>query len=165
MDVAVAGRLDEDPLPSLRTELVTRYPFVLICRNDHELAEATRLSLKTIARHPFVIPGAGTNARIRFDEVFTAADLRQQLQVVMEANTKELLLSYVQMGFGIAVASMSPMAIKRFAAEGGRSPLVFHDLSRLFGHENINLFVRKSRYQPPHERAFCDMLLEACRGR
>jgi DNA-binding transcriptional LysR family regulator len=55
--------------------------------------------------------------------------------------------------------------MKRFAADGGQSALVFHDLSRLFGHENIDLFVRKSRYQPPHERAFCDMLLEACRRR
>ena len=118
VDMAVAGRLDEDPLTALRTERVTRYPFVLICRADHELAEATRLSLKAIARHPFVIPGAGTNARIRFDEVFTAADLRQHLQVVMEANTKELLLSYVQMGFGVAVASMSPMAMQRLAADG-----------------------------------------------
>jgi len=57
------------------------------------------------------------------------------------------------------------VAMKRFAADGGQSALVFHDLSRLFGHENIDLFVRKSRYQPPHERAFCDMLLEACRRR
>jgi DNA-binding transcriptional LysR family regulator len=165
VDMAVAGRLDEDPLPSLRTERVTRYPFVLMCRADHDLAKATRLTLKSIARHPFVIPGVGTNARMRFDEVFAAADLRQHLQVVMEANTKELLLSYVQMGFGVAVASMSPVAMKRFAADGGPSALVFHDLSRLFGHENIDLFVRKSRYQPPHERAFGDMLLEACRRR
>lgn len=165
VDMAVAGRLDENPLPSLRTERVTRYPFVLICRADHELAEATRLTLKVIARHSFVIPGVGTNARMRFDEVFTAANLRQQLQVVMEANTKELLLSYVQMGFGVAVVSMSPVAMKRLASETGRESIVFHDLSRLFGHENIDLFVRKSRYQPPHERAFCDMLLDACRGR
>ena len=165
VDMAVAGRLDDEPLSALRTERVTRYPFVLVCRTDHELAEATRLSLKTLARHAFVIPGAGTNARVRFDEVFAAADLRRHLQVVMEANTKELLLSYVQMGFGVAVASMSPVAMQRFAGDGARSRLVFHDLSRLFGHENIDLFVRKSRYQPPHERAFCDMLLAACRPR
>lgn len=165
VDMAVAGRLDDAPLPALKTERVTRYPFVFICRADHELARAGRLALKTIARHPFVVAGAGTNARLRFDEVFAAADLRQRLQVVMEANTKELLLSYVQMGFGVAVASMSPVAMQRFAAEGRRNALVFHDMSRLFGHENIDLFVRRARYQPAHEKAFCDMLLAACRSR
>jgi DNA-binding transcriptional LysR family regulator len=79
----------------------------------------------------------------------------------MEANTKELLLDYVQMGFGVAVVSMSPVAMKRFAGDG-RSQLVFHDLSRLFGRESIELFVRRARFQPPHEKAFCDMLLESC---
>jgi hypothetical protein len=49
---------------------------------------------------------------------------------------------------------MSPMAMQRLAADGGRSPLVFHDLSRLLGHENIDPVVQKSRYQPSHERAF-----------
>lgn len=163
VDIAVAGRLDDAELPGLRTERVTRYPFVFVCRADHELADSRRPHLKAIAKHPFVIPGAGTVARARFDEVFAEAGLRQGLQVVMEANTKELLLSYVQMGFGVAVASMSPVAIGRLAAEGRRSPLVFHDMSRLFGHENIDLFVRRARYQPPHEKAFCSMLLESCR--
>lgn len=161
VDMAVAGRLDDSPLPTLRTERVGRYPFVFICRDDHDLAGAARLSLKTIARHPFVVPGVGTNARRRFDEVFEASGLRAGLQVVLEANTKELLLGYVQMGFGVAVVSMSPVAIKRLAADG-RSRLVFHDLSRLFGHESIGLFIRRARFQPPHEKAFCDLLLEAC---
>lgn len=165
VDMAIAGRLDDEQLPTLKTERVTRYPFVFICRADHELAEVGRLSLKTISRHPFVLSGGGTNARVRFDEVFSQAGLREQLQVVMEANTKELLLSYVQMGFGVSVASMSPVAMQRMTGEGRRTPLVFHDVSRLFGHENIELFVRRSRYQPAHEKAFCDMLLEACRGR
>lgn len=164
VDMAVAGRLDVPPPPTLRTEQVTRYPFVFICRGDHELADARRLSLKTIARYPFVIPGEGTNARARFDEVLGAAGLRQGLQVVMEANTKELLISYVRMGFGVAVASMSPVAMQRLAPGGRRDPLVFHDVSRLFGHENIDLFVRRARYQPAHEKAFCDMLLAACAG-
>ena len=83
----------------------------------------------------------------------------------MEANTKELLLSYVQMGFGVSVASMSPLAMQRMAAESRRGPLVFHDMSRLFGHETIDLCVRRSRFQPPHEKAFCDMLLDACCSR
>jgi DNA-binding transcriptional LysR family regulator len=161
VDMAVAGRLDDKPLPSLRTERLTRYPFVFICRDDHALAGAGRLSLKMIARHPFVIPGIGTNARRRFDEVFTGAGLRAGMQVVMEANTKELLLNYVQMGFGVAVVSMSPVAMTRLAGDG-RSRLVLHDLSRLFGHENIEMFIRRARFQPPHERAFCDLLLEAC---
>jgi LysR family carnitine catabolism transcriptional activator len=159
VQIAVAGRLDDDPLPALRTERVTRYPFVFICRADHELAPATRLSLKAIARHPFVIPGAETNARKRFEEVFSAANLRAGLQVVMEANTKELLLSYVQMGFGVAIASMSPVAMTRLSHDD-HNQLVFHDMARLFGHENIDLFVRRSRYQPPHEKAFCDLLLQ-----
>ena len=163
VDIAVAGRLDDSPLPSLRTERLTRYPFVFICRDDHELAHATRLSLKTIARFPFVIPGAGMNARRRLDEVFEAAGLRSGLQVLMEANTKELLLDYVQLGFGVAVVSMSPVKMRRFGRDGG-DHLVFHDLSRLFGYENIDLCVRRSRFQPPHEKAFCDLLLEACAG-
>lgn len=164
VDMAVAGRLDDEPLPALKTERITRYPFVFICRADHELAEATRLSLKAIARHPFVVPGPGTNARQRLDEVLSEAGLRDSLQVVMDANTKELLLSYVQMGFGVSVASMSPLAMRRMAGDTRRSPLVFHDLSRVFGHENIDLFVRRSRYQPAHEKAFGDMLVDACRG-
>ncbi len=53
--------------------------------------------------------------------------------------------------------------MRRFGRDGG-DHLVFHDLSRLFGHENIDLCVRRSRFQPPHEKAFCDMLLEACGG-
>ena len=49
-------------------------------------------------------------------------------------------------------------------AGNGRGQIVFHDLSRLFGHENIELFIRRARFQPPHEKAFCDLVIEACAG-
>jgi DNA-binding transcriptional LysR family regulator len=165
VDVAVAGQLDEPPPPALRCERVAEYPFMLIAREDHPLATEKRLSPRQIGRHPLVVFAPGTNNRRRLDTVFAEAGIGDGLTITMEANSKALLLNYVQMGFGASVASMgrlmTEMPPRGHAAEG----LVCRDVSRTFGHEHINLFVRRARYQPAHEKTFCDMLLEACGGK
>ncbi|MFM9197053.1 MAG: LysR family transcriptional regulator [Planctomycetia bacterium] len=165
VDVAVAGQLEEPPPPALRCERVAEYPFMLIAREDHPLATAKRLSPRQIGRHPLVVFAPGTNNRQRLDAVFSEAGVGDGLTITMEANSKALLLNYVQMGFGASVASMGRLMTepppRGHAAEG----VVYRDVSRTFGHEHINLFVRRARYQPAHEKTFCDMLLEACGGK
>lgn len=160
VDVAIAGRLDDEPPPALRAERLARRPFVLACRADHDLAATTRLTLKAIAKHPLVVPAAGSGGRARFEQVFGAAGLRAGLVVAVEADSTDVLLACVRRGFGVGVAPVSPAALER--AEGaGRDGLVFRDVSRLFGHEHVDVLVRKSRHQPPHEQAFCAMLRAA----
>jgi len=158
-DLAVVGLLDDDTLAAgLTARGLTRCPFMFVCPQNHPLAHAPRLSLAALARHAFVLPAEGGNARSRVEAVFAAAGLRRNLKVAKEAAADEPLLGHVRKGFGVTIIPMSRLAATAESAAETRG-IVVRDVSRLFGYETITLLHRGLRCQAAHEKALCDLLL------
>jgi DNA-binding transcriptional LysR family regulator len=85
-------------------------------------------------------------------------------QIRFETSTKELLLQYVRMNFGIAVVPISP----RFQADadapyGDIRNLAFRDLSSVFGVEHIVILRRRHRHEPDYQRAFREIVMKSLR--
>lgn len=81
------------------------------------------------------------------------------MRIVFETSTKELLLQYVRLNFGIAVVPISP----RYRADsdapcGDVHNLRFRDVSSTFGHEHIVIIRRRHRREPDYQHAFCDIV-------
>lgn len=165
-DVALIGELAGavHDLKFEATPLMT-YPFMLICTQNHPLLAQRRITLANLARHPLVLPGEGTNSRVRVEDVFQQAGLAAQLNVAMTASSMPLLANYVGMGFGISIASVSPTILRE--ARAGKTDyagLEFRDLTQLFGEEQVILLSRRGRLELPHVKAFREILLAAHRA-
>lgn len=160
VDLAVAGQLETSHPASLATDPVTSYPFTLVCPANHPILRAGRIRPPDLARFPLVMQSPGTNSRKRVDEVFGEAELHADLHVAFTANTKELLLQYVQMEFGIAVVSLSPKHLtKSEKPDRSKQGLAFRDLSKVFGYERIVTLRRKHRLEMPHVKAFREAVI------
>lgn len=160
VDLAVAGQLETSFPASLSADRVTSYPFTLVCGANHPILKVARIRPKDLARYPLVMQSPGTNSRQRVDEVFRDADLQLPLRIVFTASTKELLLQYVRMQFGIAVVSISRRHLSLSDKPRRSSPgLAFRDLSKTFGHEHVVILRRKHRHEPPHVSAFRNAVL------
>ena len=123
-DVAVVGMLDETPPPSLlNATVLCSYPFMLVCPKEHPLATKARVSLTDLSGVPLVMPGVGTNSRLRVDRVFGDAGLADRLTVAMSADAVALIAGYVDLGFGVSVVSVSPQVLEeaRAGAKAARS--------------------------------------------
>jgi DNA-binding transcriptional LysR family regulator len=108
-----------------------------------------------------VMPGEGTNSRVRVESVFAGAGLAGRLNVVLGASAFDVLAGYVRGGFGVSITSVSPMILA--AAGRPRSPyagLVFRDATDLFGEERVVILRRRNRLEPPHHRAFRELVAE-----
>lgn len=160
-DLAViAAPAEAAALPQFQTFLLTRFVYRLICREDHPLATERRISLRSLAREQLVLAAEESSSRKRVEQVFAEAGLRSKLQVNMTAGSLAVILTYVRLGFGISIAAMSEQATPA-AASPGEQAIVYRDLSRLFGAEQIVLIERKGRHELPHVRAFREMVCEA----
>ena len=161
VDLAVIGQLEASHPASLAADGVTSYPFTLVCPANHPILQAARIRPQELARYPLVMQSPGTNSRQRIDEVFGKAGLHPNLHVAFTASTKELLLQYVQMLFGISVVSISP----KYLAKSGKpyrsaQGLAFRDLSKVFGYERIVILRRKHRRELPHVKAFREAVIK-----
>ena len=162
VDLAVVGQLQKNFPTSLIADHVTSFPFTLVCRSNHPILESKRIGPKQMSHYPLVMSSIGTNTRHRVDEVFAKAGLQDQLRIAFVTSTKELLLQYVQMNFGIAVVPVSP----RYRAVvdspyGDIRQLAFRDVSKVFGYEHIVILRRKLRHEPPHQQAFRETVLSS----
>jgi DNA-binding transcriptional LysR family regulator len=159
VDLAVVGQLDLDLPTSLGVDKITSFPFTLVCPKSHPLLSLATVEPHDLAKYPLVMPSNGTNARRRANEIFSAAGLTETLRVAFETSTKELLLKYVQMEFGIGIAPISPYTIadcERHAAH-----VAFRDLSDSFGSEHVVILRRLGRREPEHQRALRMAILDA----
>ncbi len=160
VDLAVAGQLDTTLPKTLCADPITSFPFLLVCPEGHPVLRCKRISIKTLAKYPLVMSGQGTNTRRRVDEVFAAAGVLDGLRAVCETSTKDLAMRFVQLGFGIFIAPISPRYANRLEwGEGGMVRLCFRDVSNLFGSERIVIFRRRYRHEPEHQRAFREIIL------
>jgi DNA-binding transcriptional LysR family regulator len=162
VDLAVAGQLETSFPSTLSADPITSFPFMLVCPEEHPILAFKRISPKTLARFPLVMSSAGTNTRIRVDQVLADAGLLDKRRIVCETSTKDLLLQFVQFGFGIAIVPISPRYnVQSDSPYANTQRLVFRDLSDVFGHEQIVILRRRHRREPPHQKAFREIVMQS----
>ncbi len=162
VDLAVVGQLASDLPSTLVSDSITTFPFMLVAPAEHPVMSIKRLTPKTLARFPLVMSSVGTNSRTRVDEVFSKAGLLDDLHVSCETSTKDLLLQYLQIGFGIAIVPISPRyRAKKDSPYGDIRTLGFRDVSKLFGHEEIVILRRQHRREPEYQLAFRETVLSS----
>lgn len=162
-DVAVIGLYGKDgenwSQKDFEIQTLTRYPFVLVASEGHPILERDNLEPKDLAKEQLIIPSKGSNARRAVENVFIQHDLFDSLHIVLGASHFELLAGHVSNGFGVSITSISPM-IQQKAIEGDPrfSGLVFRDLSKLFGYEDVVCIRRIKRHYLLHEQNFWEIL-------
>ena len=162
VDLAVVGQLEASFPSTLSADQITSFPFMLVCPEAHPILACRRIGPKNLAGFPLVMSSLGTNTRRRVDEVFSRVNLEKKLRIVFETSTKELLLQYVRMNFGIAVVPISP----RYRADadapyGDIRNLCFRDVSGVFGREHIVILRRRHRREPDYQRDFREIVINS----
>ncbi|PAY18721.1 hypothetical protein CKO51_14830 [Rhodopirellula sp. SM50] len=160
VDLAVAGQLETSFPSTLCADPITSFPFVLVAPEGHPIFDYKRITPKTLVRFPLVMSSVGTNTRTRVDQVFADAGLLDQRRIVCETSTKNLAMQFVQLGFGLAVAPISPRwGVQSIPHGGRRLKLRSRDLSKLFGTEQIVILRRRHRREPEHQKAFREIVI------
>lgn len=160
-DLAVIGVASgDDPLPQFQSWALSSYPFHLICQETHPLATARKVTLADLVKHPLVLSAEDSSSHRQIRHVFEKAGLADRMNVTMTATNRALLLSYVAIGFGIAIGT-SAASVKLPKPAAGETGLVMRDVSGLFGREQVFLLQRKGRHELPHVKAFRERVLAA----
>lgn len=161
VDLAVIGQLETTFPPSLVADAVTSYPLTLVCLVGHPVLSIRDIRPMDLVRYPLVMLKPGANSRQRVDEIFNRRRLQKKLQIAITASTKELMLHYVKMRFGIAVVAISPQCLNEpTKAQLTPDGLVLRDVSNVFGHEHIVILRRRHQYESAHQSAFREMVLK-----
>ena len=160
-DIAVIGIPGETPaLPQFRIYPLTSFDFRLICRQDHPLASARRITLRSIIEQPLILPFEESSSRKRVEDVFAKAGLGEKLNVTLTAGSLSLIMTYVAMGLGVSVVSASP-SLEPPQPAAGEQPIVFRELTHLFGTDEILLLQRRGHHEIPHVRIFRELVCTA----
>jgi len=96
-DFALASAGPQEP--GLRAQLLCADDFYLVCRKDHALARARDLSLKVLARHPFIHLSRNSSVRQALD----AALHPLKPQTVLEVDQLATVMGMVEAGVGISI--------------------------------------------------------------
>ena len=157
-DIAIIGSTGTEGAPSqCRVETVTSYDFHLLCSENHPLLTRKRLTLDEIARSPLILSGKGSSIGHHVPEVFASHDVREP-KVSLVSTNLALTISYVQMGFGVAVTPLGPkMAADWQPAQHGR--VMIRNVSRLFGREQIIMLHRSGGHELSHVREFREAVM------
>jgi molybdate transport repressor ModE-like protein len=159
-DVAIMGIASgDDSLPQMQLTALVRYPFHVIYPEGHPLADKQRLTLADLVKHPLVLSGHASCSHRQIRHTFTQAGLVERLNVAMTATNPSLLLSYVSAGLGICIGTnASSMKLPRPLP--GEPALIMRDATHLFGHEEVFFVQRKGRFEPPHVKAFRELVVK-----
>ena len=118
-----------------RTEISSRpvipYEMVLITPEDHRLAAKRQITLEDIAKYPFISYTKTTDTRKLIDEPFRKA--HQKTKIKMALGNTDLIITYVALGYGIAIVHNMNLAKNR--PEG----LAVRSLKRYFDPRNLHL--------------------------
>lgn len=163
VDLAIVGQLSDDSHGVFSGDALSAYPFILAGPLDHKLQSKEELLLEDFAEQRMVMASPGTNARERVNEVLKSAGVLSKVEIALEASSKELLMRYVQMNMGIAVAPMSGDVLLEKNRRLEDRGLFFRDVSNLFGYEYMKILRRDSRQEPEHQKRFREMVLLSSR--
>jgi hypothetical protein len=87
------------------------------------------------------------------------AGLVSEQKIAFETSTKELLLRYSQMEFGIAISQISPRFLADPVTRLIAKNLAFRDVSDLFGAEHLVILRRQDRLGAKPQKAFRETVL------
>ena len=159
-DIAIIGIAQgDDPLPQFHVWPLASYPFQLICPHDHPLATTRRITLADIVRHPLVLSVEQSSSHRQIRHIFTQAGLGGRMNVTTTATNRALLLDYVAIRLGITICTSANDA-KLPRPGPGECELTMRNLTTLFGHEEVFFVQRKGRFEPPHVKAFRELVVK-----
>lgn len=119
-------------------EVLGKYRRVLVCRKDHPLKGIKKISLQDLAKHPLILPPAGSMTRDAIDRAFREKGIAYDL--ALEVVGREEVKNFIEIGIGVSI--MSEYYLTR---EGSRN-LIVKDVSADFGHGESGILVRKGRH-------------------
>lgn len=159
-DIAIVGELKPGSESALNVTRLMDYPFVLIAPREHPQLHSAQVSLRAIAKEPLVLSHRETAPESRVRNTFRKAGIDRDLNVVVDGVSIDLLIDFVARGYGLCVASISPL-LRKATEHEYKEHLGFREVSQQFGVESIVLLSRAGRYEPTHHRSFRE-LVEGC---
>lgn len=128
---------------------------VILAPRGHPLLKTDWIGLGDIARYPLILPPRGLkySARANLEDRLEAEGL--SYRIVMESSNVFLSALYVEMGLGIASATV--------IHEGDlfrNRDIDLIGLDRLIEPDHLSLVMRADKKWPPYKRAFLDLLQE-----
>jgi DNA-binding transcriptional LysR family regulator len=128
---------------------------VLMTPPDHPLARSGNVSLEEIARYPLIVPPAGLkfSGRRALEELF--AKLGVSYRIAMESANVELSYRYVELGLGLAFATLAgDLALWR------HRNLTFIPLDEYFPPDYLAVVMRPGKTLISYKSAFFNLLFD-----
>lgn len=157
VDLVTGALRDPPPAGDVSQEPLFHDALSIVARADHPLAGRKRVSLATLARHPFVVPRAGTPTRAHFERLFADAGLAPPAQLV-EASSLVLIRELLR--DSLRLTMISTHQVRDDLAEGRMRALPI-DLSATM--RPIGVTLRQGWRATPAQADFLDFLREAAR--
>ncbi len=153
----VDGRADL----AIATEGVAEFPelVVLPCYEwnrsviappGHPILEATKLTLREIAKHPIVTYASDFTGRSQINAAFSAQGLKPE--IVISAIDSDIIKTYVALGLGVGI-----VATMATADDDGRR-LVALDASHLFPSSTTSIGIRRGSYLRGYVLRFIELV-------
>jgi molybdate transport repressor ModE-like protein len=156
-DIALVNAPQGDQIPhTLEQTPLARFPFQISVPSGHPLLKTTRLTLRDVLRHPVILFGDNSSARLQFDHRVARAGLSSQVQIAMTAGNLSIMLQYAALGLGVVFLTRS--SFEATPLPPGLPPLVCRDVSHLLGFEQMVLLKRRRHHELPHVRQFRELV-------
>jgi DNA-binding transcriptional LysR family regulator len=147
-------------LPAGHRELASEPLFTrqdtVICPPGHALASRRSVSLKTVAAQPVLALEQGSKSRSVMEEAFREAG--QELDVVMNLGSVEVIKRFVEIGFGIAM--VPKVAVLRELEEGNLAAVSVRGMKP----REIGLVFHRSRSRSAATKALVGIAKEELSG-
>ena len=153
--MVLSGRVDfgigstEELPPEIIGKELWRFKRYFIAPLGHALSKKKRLTLQDMARYPFVMPDRASKTGHRV--VKELERYNPNLKVTVEAGDWEVVMKYVEMGFGVSVLP----GIVVLHRDKDKKQLYMKHLSEVdkrFGFSQYGLLVKRGKYLSPPAR-------------
>lgn len=129
---------------------------VLMIPVGHPLSIEKRATLNEIVKYPLILPPKSPEHPSRLELEKRLRDLGLDYRVMMESSNVDLSSVYVEMGLGVAFATV----VSRLPILKQRK-LEFISLSHHFQPDYVAVVARTNRDRPPYKTAFVDMIMSS----
>jgi len=162
-DIAIVGSTGAEGVPpQCQVKMLTSYNFHMLCPQGHPLLARKRLTLDHIGRYPLILTGKGAAVSRQVQDVFAGSDAREP-KVSLSSTNLALTISYVQMGYGIAIVPLGPKIVTPWQL-GGHGRVMIRDVSHIFGQEHIIMLHRSGGHELRHVGEFRETVMKALSG-
>lgn len=150
-DLVVMG--EAPPKLGLVSDQLMLNPLVAIAHPDHPLTKKSRIPLKNLAKHEFVVrePGSGTRAAI--ERYFN--DKGAPFKSGLELGSNEAIKHAVAAGLGLGIVSLHSIKLELEA-----NKVVILDVNQLPIKRHWHIVKRKDKHLLPAAKAFEDFMID-----